>query len=150
MSYMTHHRLEIKNPQSPGETGKSPDSSQVDQEDLPTLKAVAEHLATFAKPTAGPAYYPKREKNALWEMMLSGDGEADWTHRQEEMTRVSRNWPGVLFEITGTGEDSTSDSWREYYLDGKVHLVFGEMAYPGFEPDKLAGPEIIQEEGKCK
>ena len=146
MPYLTSYSLEIKRPDDDTpESGEPQNSSQADQGGLPTIREVAEYLAPFAKPTVRSGYSPENGEDIYWTRILDSESETNWPHRQEEMARVSLNWPGVLFEITGEGEDAISDSWREYYLDGKVHQVFGEMSYPDFEPDGLINPEVLPE-----
>ena len=125
-------------------------SLQMQGPNPPTIQEVATKLAQFARPTFHEDHYPKNKQGdnpqqILWEKTLEGDNASHWYNHQEEMAVVSMNWPGVLFQLTCTGEDTASDNWREYHLEGKVQLVFGEMTYPIFEVDKLDLPEIMED-----
>ena len=111
----------------------------------PTIQQVALKLSKSARPTFHEGHYGENEQHILWEKTLEGDSPSDWYNHQEDMAKISMNRPHVLFQLTGRGEDSAGDNWREYYLGGKVQQVFGEMTYPEFEADKLTFPEVVDD-----
>lgn len=64
-----------------------------------------------------------------------------WYDHEAAMKEVSLDYPGVLFELEGRGEER-DDVWIKYFLDGKMQVCkatvtviedFGE----GFNPSKL-------------
>lgn len=52
------------------------------------------------------------------------------------MREVSRLCPNVLFTLWGRGED-WDDSWKAYYLNGKMQFAPGEMVYLEFNEDEM-------------
>lgn len=76
------------------------------------------------------AYGPKGEyTEALKEIdgCLGGDDissveavYAKWPDYESDMEHVSKNYPGVVIQIDGTGEDS-GDVWRDFWRNGERH-----------------------------
>lgn len=56
------------------------------------------------------------------------DGEGKWYEHQEDMINLSKQFPEVLFILSGEGEDR-EDNWREYYRNGKVAISWGRIVY---------------------
>ena len=73
-----------------------------------------------------------------WEPVITGSCPISWYTHQDDMKRVSKHWPGILFTLTGTGEDP-GDQWTEYHMDGKVQ----EERPPSWTP-KAFSPELLQ------
>lgn len=46
--------------------------------------------------------------------------EDKWYDCEEDMTKISKEYPKVLFEIQGIGEE-TFDIWSCYFCNGKSH-----------------------------
>lgn len=51
-----------------------------------------------------------------------------WYERQEDMVRISNEYPNTLITIDGQGED-TEDNWKEYYRNGIVEHVYAQISY---------------------
>ena len=123
MSYRTDFRLAISTPD-----GASP------AEPLPTLEQVAEHLARTAHPL-GPG--GAREDAEVWDAIIDSRCPISWWHHQDDMKRVSRHWPTVLFTLQGTGDDH-GDQWVEYHLNGKLQEDRApDWHTPPFDPKLL-------------
>jgi hypothetical protein len=45
--------------------------------------------------------------------------ECSWYEHEEDLLKISKDYPEVVFIIDGKGEDS-GDIWREFYLNGKL------------------------------
>lgn len=60
--------------------------------------------------------------------------ESSWRSEENDMREMSQQFPGVLFTLSGEGEDSP-DYWIAYYLDGKRQKVKGEVVYPMMDTD---------------
>lgn len=58
--------------------------------------------------------------------------EAKWYDHHEDLLAVSKNFPGVLIEVYGDGEDS-EDNWVSYYLNGQHSGGQGTIVYPEFD-----------------
>ena len=100
MAYMTYYYVEISDP------GPS-------TEDL-------ERQLTWVADKTLPGNPQYEEKSRFWAEVLSGDLDASWYDHREHMQQISLEWPGVLFTLTGRGDDQ-DDQWVEYHMDGKVH-----------------------------
>lgn len=55
-------------------------------------------------------------------------GEGGWYSHQEDMIDLSKQFPEVLFTLSGEGEDR-EDNWIEYYRNGKVAISWGSIVY---------------------
>ena len=66
-------------------------------------------------------------------------GMSKWRDDEADMLRLSEAFPGVLFTLSGSGEEET-DLWRSYYRAGRVQHAPAEISYPPFDPAKLAAP----------
>jgi hypothetical protein len=62
--------------------------------------------------------------------------ECKWYKNEEHMREVSKNFPEVLFMLTGEGEES-GDMWRKYFFNGKMQFCNAIITYEAFDPDKL-------------
>lgn len=62
-----------------------------------------------------------------------------WAEHDEDMIRLSRNFPQVLFVLDGAGEED-GDLWRTYYLSGLLQYAPAQITYPPFDPRELAEP----------
>lgn len=65
-------------------------------------------------------------------------GEArKWYEFGDDMIELSKRIPGIVFELTGEGDDP-SDRWRYYYLNGKSCGGQAEIIYPKFSKEQLS------------
>ena len=59
-----------------------------------------------------------------------------WYDSEENMKEISLLYPDTLFKLYGDGEDS-EDFWIQYYKNGKMQHIDGEITFEDFNPDKL-------------
>jgi len=64
------------------------------------------------------------------------DDQCKWYEHTEDMCRLSKEYPNVLFTLTGNGEES-EDMWVEYFMNGKVQVENAVITYGKFDPKKL-------------
>lgn len=60
-----------------------------------------------------------------------------WYDHDDDMIKVSKMFPDVLFCLHGEGE-SNDDLWDTYYLNGKTQDCPATVVYPPFDPAKLS------------
>lgn len=63
-----------------------------------------------------------------------------WYEHDEDMKYLSTRFPGVVFELSGSGEEN-GDIWRSWYKDGKSYDWHMPQTYgPSYDEikDKLA------------
>lgn len=60
-----------------------------------------------------------------------------WYDHDDNMRDISKNYPGVLFILSGEGEES-GDIWKAYYRDGKCQFTKAELSFEKFDPEKLS------------
>ena len=61
-------------------------------------------------------------------------GEFKWYYHDEDMRRISGQFPNLLFFLSGDGEAS-GDIWNKYYINGKVQFCPVEFVFPEFNSD---------------
>jgi hypothetical protein len=59
-----------------------------------------------------------------------------WYGHEHDMRALSEEYPGVLFTLTGYGEES-GDVWRKYFRDGRMQLAPAKIIFEDFNPSKL-------------
>lgn len=59
-----------------------------------------------------------------------------WYEHEENMREISREFPHILFELHGEGEES-GDIWDEYYRDGMMQRCSAEIVIPPFDESKM-------------
>lgn len=59
-----------------------------------------------------------------------------WYDYDKDMKLVSKNYPGVLFTLSGEGEES-GDIWKSYYWNGKSQFTRATLVFEEFNPEKL-------------
>jgi hypothetical protein len=62
--------------------------------------------------------------------------DTKWYDHPEDMKKVSKAYPGVLFTLNGAGEES-GDIWRKYYFDGKEQYTEARIEFDAFDLTKL-------------
>lgn len=65
------------------------------------------------------------------------DDSCKWYEHEEDMKRISRQFPNVLFTLHGSGEES-GDVWVKYFKDGKMQASKAEIKLAAFDPKQLA------------
>lgn len=59
---------------------------------------------------------------------------AKWYSQEADMYNLSKQFPDVLFEVCGDGEDG-DDKWREYWQNGSMQHC--HMEIPPYDPAKM-------------
>jgi hypothetical protein len=55
-----------------------------------------------------------------------------WLKWKEEFQRVSKDFPRVLFEVNGKGEDN-EDMWRARFRDGVSEIIRAKIVFDDFK-----------------
>lgn len=58
--------------------------------------------------------------------------EYTWYDHEDEMKKLSRQFPGTLFELHGEGEEN-DDIWNKYFKDGKMQKCYAKMVIPPYD-----------------
>lgn len=68
----------------------------------------------------------------------NADESTKWYEHDNDMIKISKKYPDLLFILTGVGEDfGEGDCWRKYYKNGKYQYTKGRIEYEPFDPNKL-------------
>lgn len=60
-----------------------------------------------------------------------------WYTRQDDMLRISRRYPNVVFRVRGNGEES-GDVWQTFYKNGKYSdWKLTPQTYPEYDESML-------------
>ena len=110
-------------------------------EDLPEMDEISAKMAEIASPPL-QELIPGSNAADTWARILGQGSEASWHDHHIQMARLSENWPHTIFELECRGENY-DDLLREYYLNGRVQRVFGQVAYPEFDFMQLIKPEEL-------
>ena len=66
----------------------------------------------------------------------STNEEAKWYDNEKDMRAFSKEFPKVLFKLSGTGEES-GDFWEKYFQNGKMQRCNGSVVYDEFDEKKM-------------
>ena len=67
---------------------------------------------------------------------LLNEERGKWYDHKISMLAMSKEFPDVLFTLTGEGERN-DDMWKEYYKNGRFFLAKAVITYPEFDEAKL-------------
>jgi hypothetical protein len=56
-------------------------------------------------------------------------GEGKWYDHEEDMEKISSQFPGILFVLKGEGDES-DDLWKNYFLNGQMGGGSATITYP--------------------
>ena len=75
--------------------------------------------------------------------MASEDGYCGgkWYDHDEDFKALSKEFPDIVFELSGSGEGDGTDSpdlWRSYYKDGKVQTCVARVSYAPYDEKELS------------
>ena len=59
-----------------------------------------------------------------------------WYEHEEDMKRISKQFNSLLFILSGEGEENL-DSWRKYFLNGRMQVCRAKVAYDSYDEKKL-------------
>jgi len=62
--------------------------------------------------------------------------EIKWYEHEKDMRNFSEKHPGVLFKLSGEGEDN-GDIWVEYYKNGKMQRCKADIVIEGYNENNL-------------
>lgn len=108
------------------------------------LKVTVHKDYHYADPITAPSLRTAIEtlrnesREALWSIDSAGNtrDEAKWYDHEGELVAFSVGYPGVLFTLTGRGEN-LSDLWTKYFLDGAMYKTDAQITYEAFDEEKL-------------
>ena len=81
-------------------------------------------------------------KNPKYDLLypLQEDGTCNepckWYDHEENMRALSKDYPDLLFELHGVGEEN-DDMWYTYFNNGKMQHCPAIIQYEDFDPKKL-------------
>lgn len=78
----------------------------------------------------------ENEISLLSEYKNCFDDAIKWYDHKKNMIEYSKQYPKVVFKLSGEGEES-GDIWVEYYQNGKMQRVKAEIIIPEFDRSKL-------------
>jgi hypothetical protein len=64
------------------------------------------------------------------------DGEVKWYEWEENMREYSKEYPAVVFELSGEGDES-GDIWRCYFWNGKKQYCQARIVFDEFDEEQL-------------
>lgn len=70
-------------------------------------------------------------------------GVAKWYDHDEDMIRISKQFPDVVFDLAGHGDDQ-DDIWKTYYKDGKMQEGAMYVVCESFDESKLVPPNNLR------
>lgn len=59
-----------------------------------------------------------------------------WYNHESVMKGFSKNYPRVVFELSGEGEES-DDIWKKFFQNGKIQTEYAVISYGEFNKKKL-------------
>ena len=63
-------------------------------------------------------------------------GTVTWYNWSEDMAKISRNYPNILFTLSGEGEEA-GDLWKAYFKDGNVQECKAIITFEPFDESKM-------------
>lgn len=72
-----------------------------------------------------------------WKEVVKGNLDSrKWYDHDDDMIKLSKEHPELLFALKGEGEES-GDIWKTYYLNGKMQHCKAKIIFDDFSLDKL-------------
>lgn len=62
--------------------------------------------------------------------------ETKWYEHEEHMRAISKEYPDVIFQLNGEGEES-GDVWIKYFVNGKMQKAAAKITFDEFDEKKL-------------
>lgn len=96
-------------------------------DDDEVLNDVADHLEEISLGYTFYSYQPG---------VLNSNDHFKWYHHAEDLAELSKLYPGTLFELRATGEDS--EMWTVFAKDGKSYTQQVVPVWPEFDESRLS------------
>lgn len=64
------------------------------------------------------------------------EDQTKWYEHEEVMKEISKEYPDVIIQLTGEGEES-GDMWIKYFVNGKMQHCKAKIVFEEFDPKKL-------------
>ena len=109
MGYRTYHTLQIKN---------------VRPEDEDALIQEMDDIGIIGCALEGSLY--RYDEDCV---EFSGDEAVTWYDCEEDMIKLSKKFPQMIFKLYGEGEDA-QDLWNEYFQNGESETCVAEIHWP--------------------
>lgn len=76
--------------------------------------------------------------NAKYAIDANGDCQewTKWYDHEEDLKNFSKNYPDVIFILSGEGEES-GDIWKKYFKNGKMQVAQAKISFEEFNENKL-------------
>lgn len=138
MGYYTHYSLEWQ-------ADDSPDFQPCEHKKPAGVKFCPECGVENVNKTLDQVVGEYIRGNENMDYAMTTDGESNeqckWYDHQIDMVEMSKKFHGVLFTLSGEGEES-GDVWKEYYKDGLVQVARAKIVIDEFDPAKLNKPPV--------
>lgn len=66
----------------------------------------------------------------------NGGDSCKWYEHESDMKRISKEFPSVVFELSGEGEES-GDIWKEYYKNGRMQRCNARIEFDPYDENQL-------------
>jgi len=76
------------------------------------------------------------EKTTNYVFGVINERNVKWYDSEKDMVTISKQYPNVVFEVYGDGENY-DDNWVAYYCNGKTAGGQGELVYPKVDITQL-------------
>lgn len=87
-----------------------------------------EKIKQAANRLAEILYGEKPSKEVQDFEFICENGEMKWYEYEDNMKKLSKEFPDMVFELSGNGEDE-EDFWKEYFLNGESCYCSGHIEY---------------------
>lgn len=98
------------------------------------LKGKMKNVEKFL--TDDPCVYYEKFSKMFYQHdgIFYGNDNWKWYEYHDDMTSLSTEYPKILFELTGYGEER-GDIWRKFYKNGVVSGGKAIIAFPEYEEE---------------
>lgn len=69
---------------------------------------------------------------------------AKWYNHASDMLALSKEFPTVLFTLSGSGEDD-DDMWKHYFFNGMEQYAPAEIHYDAFSEQRLVAQSVVSD-----
>lgn len=137
MGYCTYYRLKMQ-PQGPTTVPRCQHERPARAKFCPECGQSTEPVELLQNVKAWLCL--EKEKDSAYAYGVDHEGEptesCKWYEWEADIRRLSKQFPDVLFTLSGEGEES-GDIWKAYFLGGKMHKEKAVIQVPPFDKKKL-------------